>query len=162
MPPAAQDGRTSARMMAVWGIQRHQRWAETVGRALAMPPQDSASSAPSFSLVLAFLWGQGHLPVPEHGSLSFAHTVPSTRAICPSTPNSACGVPPLFKVAAELAALRILLTLRPRKVIGSFLAWQKIFLHPFLAARVAFLSYISVTQAHISPLLKDCKLWICV
>lgn len=119
---------------------------------------------PSFSLVLAFLWGQGHLP--------FQNTGPSA-SLTLFPPPGLPSAPPYSKFClwsstslqsdAELAALRILLTLRQRK--GHWLipcVAEEFFLHPFLAARVAFLSYISVTQAHISSLLKDCKLWICV
>ena len=91
---------------------------------------------PSFSLVLAFLWGRWHLP--------FQNTGPSA-SLTLFPPPGLPSAPPYSKFClwsstslqsdAELAALRILLlTLRQRK--GHWLIpcmAEEFFIHPFLA-----------------------------
>lgn len=128
-----------------------------------MPPQDSCH-LPSFSLVPAPSVDR-HLPLQNT-------VVPQLRSHC--SLSTSCHLPPPYskfclwsstslQSDAELAALRILLTLASKGLLAHSLHGRRIFPPPLpLAARVAFLSYISVTVISPSPSWKDCKLWICV
>lgn len=100
--------------------------------------------------------------IPEHVSLTSAHTVSSTGGCHLSlrTPNSACQIPALFKVVLQCHLHTSVFRPVARKR-SSPLEYEQNFLSSSPSICHIF-PYISGIQVHVSSLLKDCKLWVCV
>lgn len=77
-----------------------------------------------------------------------------------STPNSACQIPTLFKAVLQAISMNPFPGLKPEE--GSHSLCVSRTFYSLLTAFVIFFLYITMTQTHVSSLLKDCKLWVYV
>lgn len=129
-------------------VRRHQRGTES-GQVLVRPQQNSQCFPWSLSLLL------------KHVSQNLAHTVVSIRGpLCSFSPQILLVGTTLFKLVRK--STNLLLAIGLRKALAPLMSVG--FCVPPFAAFVTLFLTITITQAHVSSLLRDCQLqiYVCV